>query len=416
MNTKVIRKTNSVSHLNSRGVNASVKHKGSISNSNTVGGNAILQKKKQQVIEKIALFLKNKFSKLFADKGYTQKQLHSDLNNMITESDLKNFDYTTIIIRIEKSVLDILSKMENIEVPVGLDLNKINSLIQPVQKNDTNNKITPRTIRNNNQAGKNQNHNASLSTNKSVDNLYKNEKVQLLKEKASDEWALIAKLNYQKHLEAEKEKRLKEEESKRLQKQILENQIKEREIYKKKEIEENRRFYKQQSENLKKIDQIEKQKEIENKERVRLEKEMHEKMIDQSKKSKEEKIKKDKIQDKILLDKIKNEMSEQDEKVVRKKREEKEVYKKIIAENEVKAAQKKIEKEKEKMENQKALEEYSKLIEKQEEERKNNFNNRLNKMKGQAQDFDVNIKKKEDMIKLYEEQKLRQEQEEKDKR
>jgi hypothetical protein len=71
-----------------------------------------LKSKKKQVIEKIALALKNKFGKLLNEKGYTLQTLNDDLEKLITDSDINNFDYNITMIIAEKSFLEKLSKNE----------------------------------------------------------------------------------------------------------------------------------------------------------------------------------------------------------------------------------------------------------------------------------------------------------------
>jgi hypothetical protein len=388
---------------------------------------ASMKDRKAKIVEKIAQLFKNKFAKLFADKCYTQKNLLHDLNLIITEDDLRNFEYNTMIIKIEKSILEILSKMETNPFK-GYDMTRINSLInmhasakqqgtsKTLKKIDLNS--NEKVISNNLQA-KYENIPTPLkplASNRSTtpDGLTKMDKISSLKAKENDEWALIAKHNYQKHVSQEQEKRYKERELKQRQKEILERQIKEKEFIQQREKEEIKNFHNAQIENMKKLENDEKQKEVHNKEKVKKEKLMHDLMIDQSKKIKDNVKSKEMNEDKKILDKIKTDIEVQEERQNQKKVEQREVYKKLIKDNEAKVEAKKTQKEIDKLENQKALEEYSRLIEKQDEDRKLNFENRLNKMRGSTIQYDQNVKKKEEMLKLLEQSKLIREQEEKD--
>jgi len=423
---KQTRKTNSVTNLVKVNPNPLPAN-----NNKTKSSASTYQKKKTQVIEKIALLMKNKFNKLFLDKGYNHSNLISDLNSIVTDKDLENFHYNTLIIRIEKTILEIVSKLESKEVKGFLDVNKINSLInnsevvknlktvnsvhnlEPHHKESFSKILNKKEISSKNLISSRVD-NVASGRNEKMEESLKKEKVASLQEKAKDEWALIAKLNYAKYLEGEKERKSKEEEIKKLQKEILEKQIKEKEILKMREKDEINHFHKQQVENLKKIDLEMKQKDLEIKEKVKREKEMHESMISQTKKHKEEILKKEKIEDKKFLDRIKSDLEMEEEKISNKKKEERDVYLKLIKENEEKIELKKKEKEKEKENKQKAIEEYSKHIEKLEEERKMDFINRLNKMKKQSENLDINLKKKDELIKKYEQSKLMREQEERE--
>jgi hypothetical protein len=399
--------------------------------SNKLNLTANNQRKKQQIVEKISTFLKNKFSKIFKEKGYTPKHLLIDLNNLITDNDILNFDYNTVILRVEKSILEILSKLETKEVNSALlDMKKINELISKPNVN-RNNKLSARESSDLQQTVQKQRNNLNkdittsetekkMRQTKSVDNLIstleiKNKKLLDLKEKQNDEWALIAKHNFQKHLDVEKEKKMQAEQMKKIQKEILEKQMKEKEIWKLREKEDIEKFVRNQNENLKKLEEYEKNKINEQKEKVIRQKQMQEHIINITKKEKEELKNKDKNEAKVFLEKINHEMKYQDEDKVKKKENEREMYKRIIMENEKKVEQKKVEKEKEKEENKRALEEYSKLIEKQNQDRNNNLHNRKVKVYNNVSS-DMNMKKREDLLKSYEEIKLMREIEEKEKR
>jgi hypothetical protein len=390
MKTKIIRKTASSSALPLR------------NNRTSSPKTNNWHKQKLQIIEKLTLFLKNKYNKVFLDKAYSHKSLNTDLNSIITENDIKSLDYTTILIRIEKSILEIVSRLETKEVSGLLDLNKINSMISDFKDKNRQEKVDVKKPKEKDIPNTNE---------------MNNEKFNLHRDKSKDEWALIAKHNYEKHLEIEKEKKLKIEKSKMIQRQILENQIKEKEILKKKEEEENNKFHQLQVENIKKFDQKEIDKIKMQREKVKLEKEMQANMINQHQKLKEESKVKKLTEEVKYIEKIKNEMNVEDEKTTKKRINEKEVYRKIIQENDNKVYQKKIEKEKEKIEDVKYIEEYSKVIEKQNEDRKINFSNQISKMNSSNKiiNYDIDVKKKEDLIKNYEEKKFHREREEKDK-
>jgi hypothetical protein len=97
--------------------------------------------------------------------------------------------------------------------------------------------------------------------------IQKTEKLNDLKEKAMDEWAMIVKYNHLKHLEEEQNKKSLGEEKKRKVREILENQMKEKDDTKKMKQEEDKKFFKMQTE---KIENTE--KDYVEKERSRLDK------------------------------------------------------------------------------------------------------------------------------------------------
>ncbi|MFM7851048.1 MAG: hypothetical protein ACKO96_03830, partial [Flammeovirgaceae bacterium] len=100
----------------------------------------------------------------------------------------------------------------------------------------------------------------------------------------------------------------------------------------------------------------------------------------------------------------------------RKKKEEKEMYKKLIKENEERLKIKKEEKEKERVDNLKALENFSKLIEKQDLDRMNQQKTRLDKISALMDKFGEGIRIDEQAVKIREERRYLKEIEENEKR
>jgi len=115
--------------------------------------------------------------------------------------------------------------------------------------------------------------------NKSVVLTQKQDKMNNLKEKASDEWAMIIKYNHLKHLEDEQNKKFKIEEKKRLVKETLENQMKEKDQLKKLKQEEDKKFFQIQSQKLKNIQEEDLEKNRQKAEKIKAQKEMQEKLI-----------------------------------------------------------------------------------------------------------------------------------------
>lgn len=114
--------------------------------------------------------------------------------------------------------------------------------------------------------------------------IQKTDKLNNLKEKASDEWAMIVKYNHLKHLEEEQDRKFKIEEKKRKVREILDNQMKEKDHLKKLKQEEDLKFFQLQTENIKNIEIEDIQKSKQKKEKIKAQKEMQERLIQGKKK------------------------------------------------------------------------------------------------------------------------------------
>jgi hypothetical protein len=206
--------------------------------------------KRNQVIQKIHLFLKNKFSKLFKDKDYSETNLLSDLNDLVSNEDIKKFDHNAMIMKLEKIILEIIKNRET-KIYQGLpDMSKINSLIaiHSQNKNSSSQDINKDNIHSIN----NSNSNTNLKSD--IINKFNEEKYNQINNQVNskqDEWALIAKYNDIKHQEEIKNKKIQENEQKKKQKEFLEKQIQEKEALKIKEKEDFRNFFNAQIKNEK---------------------------------------------------------------------------------------------------------------------------------------------------------------------
>ena len=109
--------------------------------------------------------------------------------------------------------------------------------------------------------------------------IQKTEKLNDLKEKAMDEWAMIVKYNHLKHLEEEQNKKNSEEEKKRRVREILENQMKEKDNLKKLKQEEDKKFFKMQSEKIVNLENDYNEKERLRLDKIRQQKETQDKLI-----------------------------------------------------------------------------------------------------------------------------------------
>ena len=326
-----------------------------------------LEKLRKAYTEKIVLFLSNKYTKVFKDKGYTNTMLTNDINKMLTEKEINNFDFGRDIKKYEKNVLSKVSKIQKTNY-VPLEMNKINKLL-PKNNNENiqndniiiNNKekeignenekniilkekIIPPQIKNNIF------NNNNINSNENKEEVpYSTERMERLKKKENDKWAIQAKLEHEKYLKEEKEQREKILEQKKKQKEYLEQQIKEkqeREKNKRKEEQEyynknndffgndfnnrNKKNYTQNIEikNNENIDkkEIEKEKKIQNfkKNQLENENEKYKKQLQDELKQyqEEEKIKKQKLKEKyIQMEKENKALMEQKKLLMQKEKE-----------------------------------------------------------------------------------------------
>lgn len=121
--------------------------------------------------------------------------------------------------------------------------------------------------------------NNDISKKTGIGLIQKTEKLNELKEKAMDEWAMIVKYNHLKHLEEEQNKKNLEEEKKRKVREILENQMKEKDQLKKLKQEEDKKFFKIQSEKIENMEKDHFEKEKRRLEKIKQQKETQEKLI-----------------------------------------------------------------------------------------------------------------------------------------
>ena len=102
---------------------------------------------KQINIDKIALFLNNKYNKVFKDKNFTMNSLKYEISRLLIGKNMKLFKFDESIKKIEKSILKKLSSYGEIKYePVQMD--KINNLLTYNNNNNDDN-IPSNTLFNN---------------------------------------------------------------------------------------------------------------------------------------------------------------------------------------------------------------------------------------------------------------------------
>ena len=214
---------------------------------------------KQVNIDKIALFLSNKYNKVFKDKNFTMETLKYEVSKLLIGKNMKTFKFSESIKKIEKSILKTVSNYGEIKYePVQMD--KINNLLSYNNTNLSNNqeKIPSKNKLNKfapkiEEERKNQDYSNQpriqsaipkvnkLSLN-NKNNIKKNsneipyptEKMEKLKEREKNKWAIQANKEYEEYLKEQDKLKKDNYEKKMKQRKFLEQQIEEKKEYEKK--------------------------------------------------------------------------------------------------------------------------------------------------------------------------------------
>ena len=86
------------------------------------------EKLKKQYVDKMLLFLNNKYSRMFKDKKITNEKLRKDIEKFLGNQNFKNFDYQSNLKQLEKSILTKASKIGQIKYQ-PVQMSKINDLL-----------------------------------------------------------------------------------------------------------------------------------------------------------------------------------------------------------------------------------------------------------------------------------------------
>ena len=130
------------------------------------------EKLKKQYVDKMLLFLNNKYSRMFKDKNIKNEKLRKDIEKIIGNQNFKNFDYQSNLKTVEKTILSKASKIGQIKYQ-PVQMSKINDLL-----NFDKDKYLADEIEKNNEPVKNSNNinNKNKSKEKNIKtNLDKNE-------------------------------------------------------------------------------------------------------------------------------------------------------------------------------------------------------------------------------------------------
>ena len=224
---------------------------------------------KQVNIDKISLFLSKKYNKVFKDKEFTMDILKYEVAKLLLGKDMKTFNFNDNIRKIEKAILKKVTNYGQIKYE-PIQMNKINNLISnnqphpqyqiqnnkkidnnPVQKDikikapksagsrmdiknpqvrgqsaaapQKNQKIN---INNNINSNNNNNNNNYKKKNNEIP--YPTVKMEKLKERERNKWAIQANKEHEEYLKEQEIIRKSNYEKKLRQREILEQQIREK--------------------------------------------------------------------------------------------------------------------------------------------------------------------------------------------
>ena len=217
---------------------------------------------KQVNIDKIALFLSNKYNKVFKDKNFSMNELKYEISRLLVGKNMKLFNFNESIKKIEKSILKTVSNFGEIKYePVQMD--KINNLLSynnnTIQSNTLSNAQRKIPINNKikeyapklEEERKNQDYlkqpriqsaipktnklNLNNNNKKNVNEIpYPTEKMEKLREREKNKWAIQANKEYEEYLKEQDKIKRDNYEKKLKQRKILEEQIKEKKEYEQK--------------------------------------------------------------------------------------------------------------------------------------------------------------------------------------
>ena len=221
-------------------------------------------------IDKIALFLNNKYNKVFQDKNFSMNALKYEISRLLVGKNMKVFNFNESIKKIEKSILKTVSNYGEIKYePVQMD--KINNLLSynnnSIQSNTLSNIQPHLPIKNKikeyapkleeerknqdilkpqriqsaipkvNKLNLNNNNNVKKNLNEVP---YPTEKMEKLREREKNKWAIQANKEYEEYLKEQDKLKRDNYEKKLKQRKILEEQIKERKEYEQKMRQEEK--------------------------------------------------------------------------------------------------------------------------------------------------------------------------------
>lgn len=230
-----------------------------------------------------------------------------------------------------------------------------------------------------------------------------------------DEWNAIVAYNYQSYVEEKKQNQLKEFEIKKRIKDDLDNQIRHKLKKDHEESLKNKEYDQILLNHCDYLNELEIKRENDKKDFVLKEKGNRDKQLKDEKRKKKLEIINDKKYDRETIKNIKIELAKEKEIQLKKKIDDNEILHKTLRENELNKIKQLDLLYKEKLDDIKATEDYGKMLDKQDQERREYFkkiernsNNFINKNAGTVLvDLDKKSKEEDERMKIYLEEKER---------
>lgn len=232
-------------------------------------------------------------------------------------------------------------------------------------------------------------------------------------EDQKDEWNAIVAYNKRLYEDEIRMNKLKDIEVKKRIREDLDNQIRQKKNREYEEVVKNRDYDDLIKNHCDYLGEMEKKKQQEIKERILKEKENRDKQLKEEKHRKKVEYLKEKKYDKETIKNLLGEIEKEKEKKEVRKVEEKELLQNALRENEINRLKKLENQKKEKLDDVKATKEYTKILDRQEQERveyfkriERNSNNYINRMAETVLgSLDKKTKEEEDKMRAYLEEK-----------
>lgn len=225
-----------------------------------------------------------------------------------------------------------------------------------------------------------------------------------------DEWTAIMNFNTILHYEEQKQSAMREAERKRLIKDELDRQIRDKKARKRKEVEEDRLYDNLQEQHQKLL--LEKEREREDEEVQKVEREKHNRDLQMKDEKKRKRVmeRDEHQQEQQVVERLKDEMNQERQMMLEKRRQEREYLQLMLAENEKHKVIQEREKERERLEDVSAQDAYQKMLLQQENDRADEFSRRekraqefMGKMADTVlREMDQKAREEDDQIKQYE--------------
>lgn len=228
-------------------------------------------------------------------------------------------------------------------------------------------------------------------------------------EDQKDEWNAIVAYNKKLFDEEQRQNKLKDIEVKKRIREDLDNQIRQKKTREYEELMKNRDYDEIIKNHCDFLEDAERKKQQETKERIMKEKENRDKQLKDEKHRKKVEYMREKKYDKEIVKNLLNDIEREKDIKLKKKIEEKELLQQTLRENELNRLRQLDNQKKEKQDDVKATQEYTRILDRQEQERveyfkkiERNSNNYINKLANSVlNNLDKKNKEEEDKMKAY---------------